>query len=172
MSDVSISEVVAKTHHFMLCIPTCVADMMAAAAVGAYPQECCGLLVGQLCAEPRGHDRPTMTAVRACSLDNAAVPSQRQHRYLIAPDHWLAVEREARQAGQEIVGVYHSHPTGTAQPSETDLAHARPALAYVIMASDGQRMHERRVWRLASNPRRFVEGVIGYLNESDWRTTP
>lgn len=77
----------------------------------AAPEECCGLLLG--------HPWQVVEAVRA---RNAAGEPRR--RFLVNPaDHFRALRR-ARGAGVEIIGAYHSHPAGTAYPSETDRADA------------------------------------------------
>jgi len=53
---------------------------------------------------------------------------------VVAPVALLAAETQAQSAGQELVGIYHSHPQGEATPSERDRAEAWPALSYVILA--------------------------------------
>jgi proteasome lid subunit RPN8/RPN11 len=106
-------------------IPDDVIAAMKAHAERAYPEECCGLLIGVL----------TQTARRilhAVPLANAA-PESRQSRYAIDPRAWLAAEKEAAAAGGEIFGVFHSHPDHPARPSETDRALAFENLSYVII---------------------------------------
>jgi len=55
-------------------------------------------------------------------------------RFLIDPhDHFAAIHA-ARASGREVVGVYHSHPAKSADPSPTDLAEATYAeYLYVIV---------------------------------------
>lgn len=96
-----------------------------AAAIEAHaraeaPRECCGLLVG------RGHH-----VHHAVPTRNIA---ERPTRYEIDPADHFPVIREARAAGLEVLGAYHSHPTGPAAPSPTDLAEAQAEFLYVIAA--------------------------------------
>lgn len=83
------------------------------------PNECCGLLVGQ-----------PGVVTGAVATRNAA--SERRTRYQIDPrDHFEAI-RSARDRGLEIIGAYHSHPRGSAVPSETDLAEAFNDFVFII----------------------------------------
>ena len=76
----------------------------------ALPDECCGLLIGTPARIALAH--------RARNLEASAT------RFLIDPrDHFAAVHA-AREARRFVVGVYHSHPRGTAIPSPADLADA------------------------------------------------
>ena len=76
----------------------------------AFPRECCGLLEGV-----RGGD-----AFRITTLHPARNLSTDNDRFEIHPaDHFAAI-RAARERGHEIVGCYHSHPNGKAEPSARD----------------------------------------------------
>ncbi len=46
------------------------------------------------------------------------------NRYNIAPQELVKIQRQARTAGLDIVGFYHSHPDHPAQWSKTDFAEA------------------------------------------------
>ena len=90
------------------------------------PRECCGLLIG------RG--REIVRSARARNLD----PSL--SRYLIDPaDHFEAI-RTARASGMEVIGAYHSHPTGDPVPSASDVAEASGGakFLYVILALESE----------------------------------
>jgi proteasome lid subunit RPN8/RPN11 len=91
----------------------------------AYPNECCGLLVGKW-------DNPSKSATRLRPAANARQDSPR-NRYLIEPMELLEADREARQTGLDIVGVYHSHPDHPARPSDFDREHAFPRFSYIIV---------------------------------------
>ena len=112
------------------------ADQLAqvvAAAEAAYPQECCGLLSGR--ADGAGEARAiTVTAVHP-SRNLAAEPLR---NFEIEPALRLRLQRELRDRGDSVVGLYHSHPDGRAQPSATDLDRAwEPDLAWLITAVQG-----------------------------------
>lgn len=70
------------------------------------PNECCGLLIGGAGLIER--------AERARNL--RAAPD----RYLIDPADHCAALRSARARGLQVVGAYHSHPTGSLRPSTAD----------------------------------------------------
>lgn len=88
-----------------------------------YPHECCGVLVGDL--DPR-----TVTRVVRCSNTSTGSP---RNRYSIDPSDLIRIRREAAQAGETILGFYHSHPDSSSHWSTTDLAEAYwTGCSYVI----------------------------------------
>ncbi len=119
-----------------------------------YPEECCGVLIGHP-ADAAG----TTLVERLLSVDNERGDS-RHNRYVIAPETVLAAQREARAAGLEIVGYYHSHPDHPARPSDFDREHAWPGLSYLIVAVERGRVADARSWRLADDRGRFDEETI------------
>ena len=56
-------------------------------------------------------------------------------RYLLDPiDQWNAM-KSIDQSGEDLIGIFHSHPKGLANPSETDVSQAYYSQAtYVILA--------------------------------------
>ncbi|MFM5916246.1 MAG: Mov34/MPN/PAD-1 family protein [Novosphingobium sp.] len=80
-------------------------------AARARKLECCGLLLG--------HDR---LIERAQPVSN--VHSDPSRHFELDPAALIAAHRQARSGGPEVVGYYHSHPNGLAQPSATDRAAA------------------------------------------------
>lgn len=106
-----------------------------------YPRETCGLLLGL-----GGDGRADVTAVRQARNLN----TERAHdRFELDPEAFLAADRAARAAGQEILGVWHTHPDHPAIPSETDRAAAWPGWSYVILEVAQGRAAALRSWRLA-----------------------
>jgi proteasome lid subunit RPN8/RPN11 len=76
----------------------------------AFPRECCGLLEGA----------PDGDTIRVTALHTARNLSSDSDRFEIDPaDHFAAI-RAARANGRAIVGCYHSHPNGRAEPSARD----------------------------------------------------
>lgn len=95
---------------------------MEAHALGSRPEECCGLLSG------RGrlitHHHP---------LRNDA--DRPETRYFAAPEGLFAAMRRIREAGQELLGIYHSHPRAPAYPSVSDVEMAfYPEALYFIIS--------------------------------------
>ncbi len=103
------------------------------AAEAAYPEEACGLLVGR--AGPGGAWQVSTVEVSA----NVAEPP-RTRRFEVDPKLRLRLERELRESPDSIVGVYHSHPNGSAEPSETDISMIfEPDMVWLITAvTDGR----------------------------------
>lgn len=89
-------------------------------ALRAYPRECCGLLEGILTlslskGEPESNETLRVTAIHP--MPNLA---QEAYRFEIDPSAHITLLRELRGTGRNIIGCYHSHPNGRAEPSERD----------------------------------------------------
>lgn len=69
-------------------------------------------------------------------------------RYAIDPGQMLAVQRRSRDRGWAIVGIYHSHPNGSAVPSECDRQWAWGEYIYAIVAVTDGRATDLRIWQL------------------------
>ena len=111
----------------------------------AYPNECCGALIGR-----------SLEVETAMRLDNVTDLEQRR-RYLVSPAEYRLAESAADRSGRELLGFYHSHPDHPARPSEFDLAHAWPNFSYVIGAVRNGRLVDLRSWRLRGDRSRFDE---------------
>ncbi len=85
-----------------LVLPRVLRAQIAAEARAAYPGECCGLIVGE------GF---SVTALHP-SRNLASAPD----RFEIDPSLQFRLMRE----GRGIIGCYHSHPDGAAEPSARD----------------------------------------------------
>ncbi|MDR1572273.1 MAG: M67 family metallopeptidase [Clostridiales Family XIII bacterium] len=94
----------------------------------AYPDECCGLLIGA-----DGADGARSVSA-ALPVENARVEGERGRRFAIGPDDFMRGEAAARRMGMGVVGVYHSHPDHPETPSEYDRERALPYYSYIIVA--------------------------------------
>lgn len=128
----------------------------------AYPHEGCGLLVGKLEAEIN-----QKTLIDLVLLDNAwaddvandlaeqghgdSVAMTKARRYWIDPKDLLETQRQARQDGLTIIGVYHSHPNAEAVPSECDRDLAWSTYAYIIVSVRHGTAIDLQNWQLDSN---------------------
>ncbi len=95
---------------------------MVAHAREASPAECCGLVGGS-------HDK----ARAVYRLRNVA--HDPLVGYEAAPEELFAAQRDMRERGQELLGIYHSHPRAAEPvPSETDirLAYYPSAIYFII----------------------------------------
>jgi proteasome lid subunit RPN8/RPN11 len=111
-----------------LRLPGALLDEIRLHGAAAYPAECCGAMVGR---SARSGGVETKEVVRLWPAVNRRTDDP--HRYLIAPDDLLRLEREVRAEGLEIVGYFHSHPDHPAVPSAYDAAHAWPWYSYLIV---------------------------------------
>jgi proteasome lid subunit RPN8/RPN11 len=105
---------------------------IADAAEAAYPRECCGLLVGTQ------HQNGDIEITRVLPSRNLG---KRPDRFEIDPQLWVDAARAYRGGATRVVGLYHSHPDGPAQPSAVDLEAAwGEELVWLIVsvAGDGQ----------------------------------
>lgn len=102
-------------------------DRMLAHLRSAYPNEGGGLLIGT-------RDGDTLTVTDLAEAENTFPTEEQFHRMGLAPDFWAKVEDDADERGLQVVGFYHSHPDAPAQPSQYDLEHAFPNLAYIIVS--------------------------------------
>ena len=101
-----------------------------------YPEECCGFLIGRADAE-------TTWVERLLPVANERQDS-RHNRYVINPETVLAAHKEARAAGADVVGYYHSHPDHPSKPSDFDREHAWPGLSYLIVSVQKGRAADAR----------------------------
>lgn len=84
-------------------------------------QECCGLLAG--CDGLIFRDFAATNALASAA------------EYEIAPKELFQHLREIREAGLELMGIYHSHPNGDNKPSPRDIERAYyPDVAYFILS--------------------------------------
>ncbi len=84
-----------------------------AQAAAAHPNECCGVLLGAADGEP--------AHVTAILPARNIAPAPQRH-FEIDPAVLIGAYRAERAGGDRIIGWYHSHPGGAAQPSATDRA--------------------------------------------------
>lgn len=92
------------------------------------PAECCGLIGG-------AEDGRASSIYR---LRNVA--SNNNVSYEVAPEELFAAQRKMRQSGEQLVGIYHSHPRAfEPEPSETDVRLAYyPSATYLIIGLGGR----------------------------------
>ena len=89
-------------------------------AKSVYPKEGCGLLAGR------------QTAERFIPMMNAA---SRLTEYEMDAAELIATLRGLRRTGEHLVAIYHSHPNGPAEPSQTDIERAYyPEAAHLIVS--------------------------------------
>jgi proteasome lid subunit RPN8/RPN11 len=110
---------------------------MTAHAEAAYPDECCGVMLGSV--------DDAKIVREAVPLDNVAAGSHRA-RYELRPEDLLRADKEARARGLDVVGIYHSHPDCGAYFSETDLKNSCPWYSFVVLSIQKGRLDHANSW--------------------------
>jgi proteasome lid subunit RPN8/RPN11 len=121
-----------------------------------YPQECCGVLLGQV-------EDNTRTVTCTARAGNTRTDSA-HNRYNIDPKDLIRIQREGRDRGEDIIGFYHSHPDHPAQWSETDFAEAHWfGCSYVITSVENGKAVTTNSFELAGMDeadKRFLDEKI------------
>jgi len=115
-----------------------------------YPHEACGFFAGSEDEEKRNVD--DLWSVNNISTENL------RRRFVIDPLDYLKAERKVIQNGDNLLGLFHSHPDHPAFPSEHDLAAAQPYFSYVIASVVDGKLDEVRSFRLSEGA--FVEEKV------------
>ncbi|HEX3430212.1 MAG TPA: M67 family metallopeptidase [Rhizomicrobium sp.] len=103
-------------------------------ARGAFPRECCGLIEGENLilrqAQDEDQRKESLTlsqskgeatrVFRVTALHPMPNVSEEMDHFEIDPAGHIALLRKLRGSGRAIIGCYHSHPNGRAEPSERD----------------------------------------------------
>ncbi|MBI4876997.1 MAG: M67 family metallopeptidase [Acidobacteria bacterium] len=131
-----------------LCIRPDAWAVMLEHSRSAYPEECCGAMLGQ--------DREVREAV---PLTNSFAGSRR-NRYEIRPEELLAATRAARDRGLRILGIYHSHPGRDAHFSAADLKNSCPWYCFLVLSMRRGEFHHAACWR--PNTAQTAAEEIGY----------
>lgn len=113
-----------------LSLPAALREAMVEHAREGAPEEVVGVLAGD-------HGEERSVVERRYPAENAATTPE--SRYEVAPREELEILERADEAGADVVGFYHSHPSGPLAPSETDARLAAwPDRSYVIVSLAGE----------------------------------
>lgn len=110
-----------------------------------HPAECCGLLSGS---------NGLITDIHP--VRNEA--DKPETRYFATPEELFAAMRRIREAGQALLGVYHSHPRTPAYPSASDVEMAFYPEAFYFIVSLEPRV-ELRAFKIEDSNIEDVEIV-------------
>lgn len=95
---------------------------MLAHARGAYPRECCGIMIG---------NAGKVTIAVPC---RNAYEGGQEDRFEIDPREQLSAEKRSRELGLGVLGFFHSHPDCGAYFSQTDLKNHWPFYSNVVIS--------------------------------------
>jgi proteasome lid subunit RPN8/RPN11 len=116
-------------------IPRNLIDEIVAHAREDLPNECCGMLGGV--------DGAAKTLYRAENAEASPL------RYSIDAGEQFRLMKEIEGAGEELVGIYHSHTKSPAYPSQTDVNLAGwPEAVYLIVSLADSAEPEIRGFRI------------------------
>jgi proteasome lid subunit RPN8/RPN11 len=136
-------------------LPPEMAQRIREAARAAYPEECCGLLIGH-----REGDRLVIGEI-AESVNLSASP---RDSFEIDLRLRLTLQKALRGTGRDIVGHYHSHPDAPAAPSERDRAQAwEPDMIWLIAGVTEGTVGDLAAFRLDEAAGRFDPVAIVML---------
>ncbi len=136
-----------------------VADDIQRAAKANWPKECCGIVIA--------HREDPGLGVVALRSRNVTRRNPRRNYRLDHAVHIRAVEAELCGAAV-ILGYYHSHAAGPAEPSRADAELACPGVTYLVASVaayeglrawiwDGERFREEAVAVEESTREGFIE---------------
>ena len=108
------------------------------------PAECCGLLGG------RAGEAASVYPLRNVARDPVVT-------YEAAPEELFDAQRQMRERGEGLVGIYHSHPRSSdPAPSPTDVRLAfYPAAIYFIIGFDAEGVCVPRAFRISEREGRW-----------------
>jgi [CysO sulfur-carrier protein]-S-L-cysteine hydrolase len=136
-----------------LTIPRGVAEQLLAHARSEVPNEACGLLSGSLA------DGTATTYHPARNAD--ASP----YVYTVHPEDLVRIVFGIEDAGEDLVGIFHSHTQTPAVPSPTDRRQAHYPDCFYVLASlsdpDADAADALRAWRITGGESSEVPLTIG-----------
>jgi len=128
-------------------LPPELAGRIREVARAAYPEECCGLMIGH-----REGDLLVIDEI-AESVNLSASP---RDSFEIDLRLRLTLQKALRGTGRDIVGHYHSHPDAAAAPSERDRAQAwEPDMIWLIAGVTEGKVGDLAAFRLDEAASRF-----------------
>lgn len=117
----------------MIVIPARLLQRIAESAEHAYPEECCGLLIGR-------DDGGARIAVTRVAASRNVAEGRERDSFEVDPKLRFDLMRELNGGPERIVGHYHSHPGHPARPSARDAAMVfEPDLVWVIVSVEDGR---------------------------------
>jgi len=118
----------------------------------AYPNECCGIMIGRDVSDGACTRR---IVERLEPMQNVFDPEQQRRRFAVDPLALMKAEKSAAEAGQLVLGFYHSHPDHPARPSEFDREHAWPFYSYIIVSIAQGKPVDMTSWLLDDQTQTF-----------------
>lgn len=133
----------------------------------AYPEECCGILLGvasgskKQCIKVIATENAwnTQEAPDLFTNQEYSQEASRNRRYTIAPKDLMQALHKAREDSLDIIGIFHSHTDNLAIPSEFDREYAWQEYSYIIVSVQKGKATDVRSWCL-NETHQFQEETI------------
>ncbi len=138
----------------MIHIPENFLDIIRAEAEAAFPNECCGLLVGTV-----NGDNIIITKV-VPSPNTLVDDSAGGHKsFEIDPKVHFDLLRELKDKAEDIIGHYHSHPGQPAEPSMHDINNAYEIehLWFIISVDNNGAAKDLGAFRIDNKTRKIAK---------------
>lgn len=119
-------------------LPSALRDEIVAHIREEAPREACGLIAGR--------DGAFTRIIRCTNVHPTPTT-----RYVIDPREQLSAFRSIDAAGEELMGIYHSHPVSQPYPSPTDRAEAHYPDALYVLVSLRSGAPEIRAYRIGDD---------------------
>ncbi len=97
-------------------------EKMLTAARESYPYEVCGILAGNCDKE----------MIDVLYIAENAFEGEKETFYSIDPAELYRIEKGIMESGQDVLGIYHSHPDQPEVISDEDAKRMIPSLVYII----------------------------------------
>lgn len=138
-----------------LVLSNAIARQIEREGVAAYPNECCGILIGR----DSGRER---IVEKLIPMKNVFDASEQYHRFSIDPLALVRADEDAGREGRVVLGFYHSHPDHPAKPSEYDRTHVPPWSFYshVIVAIHKAKPVDMTCWQMDEATEQFMAQEI------------
>lgn len=96
--------------------------------------------------------------IPACCYPVSNIAPDPQWQFFMDPKEQIAAMRCMRERGEELFGIYHSHPATPPLPSKSDLAQAAyPEALYLIISLNTKGVLEMRGFRLQGEKYEEIE---------------
>lgn len=132
--------------------PASVLNELCSHALGAAPEECCGLVTGTATERFQQVHRITNVMTKMHLADATTFRRDARHAYYMAETEYLRAQKEAESRGHAVTAVYHSHVEAGAYLSEEDLVYAEnplfpfPRAAQIVLSILAGRVKEAAIF--------------------------
>jgi proteasome lid subunit RPN8/RPN11 len=134
-------------------LPATMVQALVDHARAEYPNEMCGVIVG---------DRPAAAGGEALRWEPTRNQAASALRYEIHPDDLLRLTIETENAGEEFWAIVHSHTHSPPRPSLTDVGLAFYPDAVYLLVSLAEDEPALAAWRIVDGEIHPVELIVGH----------